>query len=445
MEDKYILFNPFFELHIFPEGGFVFREISKNVKFLEGSEILLPKGTSIVNKKAAEFFYLSDGNKRLKEILKIIYPEYDYNFLIEKLKPFLEEAIKNQDIFLFPSPFPKNRKITGSFYHFYPIHTVLELTYSCNLKCLHCYASSSFEKNKKIPFEKLKEILSFLKEKGCKVIELTGGEPFLHPDFYEILKFSCENFDYVGISTNGTKIDEKYIQAFKEYKDKIIFNVSLDGPKNIHDEKRGVEGSFDKTINSIEKLSKNDFFVRVSMSVYPDTFEYIEDTLKIAIEKGAKKFVWSSVLPFGRGKNIKWEKVKNVFEIETEIVSKYKEFIQLINKEEYEKMMNYQNCGGGWKSIVMDPEGNLKPCVFISNKECNIGNLLKEDPYEIFKKEKIFKLYKLSLPKKEICNGCENFSYCAFCFSRAISKYKEKKDCLWAKSQNIEEIFDLEC
>jgi len=63
MEEKYILFNPFFNLHIFPEGGFIFREVSKNVQFLEG-EKLLPKGTSIINKKAAEFFYLSLSPKK---------------------------------------------------------------------------------------------------------------------------------------------------------------------------------------------------------------------------------------------------------------------------------------------------------------------------------------------------------------------------------------------
>lgn len=448
MEEKYILFNPFFTLHIFPEGGFIFREMSKTPESLIGKENLITKGTWFINKKAAEFFYLCDGKKTLKEIMKTLYPEIDYNYLIEKISPFINEAIRNQDILLFSSPFLRKRKVTGSFDHFYPLHVALELTYLCNLRCEHCYALASKDNKKFLSFEEIKNMLNFLKEKGLRIIELTGGEPFLHPDFYQILKFCLENFEYVSILTNGTLVNENNVEIFKEYKNKILINISLDGPNaEIHDKKRGISGSFEKTLSSIQIFRKIGCFVRVSMSVYPDTVRYIEDTLKIAIEKGANKFVWNSVLPFGRGKDIKWKKDKGreIFEIENEIIFKYKNFIQIIEKEEMENMRKYQNCGGGWRSIVIDPEGNIKPCVFIKKEECIIGNLIKENPEDIFKKERILKFYKLSLPKKEICDECENLYYCEFCFARAISKYKEKgkKECKWAEVVKIEEIFNL--
>ncbi len=448
MRNKYILFNPFFSMHIFPEGGFIFREKHKTPENLIGKENLIPKGTWIINKKAAEFFYLSDGSKTLEEIIKNIYPEMDYNYLREKISPFINEAIKNQDIFLFSSPYQVKRKITGSFNHFYPLHVAFELTYSCNLRCAHCYASTSTEKRDFLSFLEIHNILKFLKEKGLRIIELTGGEPFLHPDFYKILEFCCENFEYVSALTNGTLVNERDIDIFSKYRDKLLINISLDGPNpEIHDEKRGVKGAFEKVINSIEIFKKAGCFIRVSMSVYPDTVKYIEDTLKLAIEKGANKFVWNSVLPFGRGENIKWQKEegKEIFEIENKIIFKYKNFIQIIEREEMENMRKYQNCGGGWRSIVIDPEGNIKPCVFIKKEECTIGNIIKENPEDIFKKDKIFKFYKLSLPQKETCGECENLYYCEFCFARAISKYKErgKKHCNWTKLVKIEDIFNL--
>lgn len=103
------------------------------------------------------------------------------------------------------------------------------LPLDCNLNCSYCYRNShSTGREKRLETDKLLKILDDLYQKGLQVVELTGGEPIIHPDFIKILKFCFDRFSLVAILTNGTLIDEQFISKILPFREKIILSVSLD-------------------------------------------------------------------------------------------------------------------------------------------------------------------------------------------------------------------------
>jgi MoaA/NifB/PqqE/SkfB family radical SAM enzyme len=199
----------------------------------------------------------------------------------------------------------------------------------------------------------LKRLLIKFKSNGLRGVEITGGEPTLHPDFFEIVDFCSEQFDLVGILTNGYLIDENAVGKLSCYKEKIVMSVSLDGSTaEKHDSFRGIR-SFDKVTRAIKLLSDSGIFVRATMSVSPENFGDIENTLLLAKKLGARVFGYSPIIPFGRGKDIAPyeitpEKAKEMTEMDLYIKRTYPDFLQTI-PEGYlkEQLKNQPNCGAG--------------------------------------------------------------------------------------------------
>lgn len=129
------------------------------------------------------------------------------------------------------------------------------ITNVCNLSCKHCAVS----KGTKIPHkeilttEEVKQLLNTLKETGIKNVSLTGGEPFMREDIYEILEFSSKIGLTMIINTNLTIIPEKFEEIITNgYIDTLY--ISVDGANaQMHDYIRG-SGSFDKTLRNLEYL-----------------------------------------------------------------------------------------------------------------------------------------------------------------------------------------------
>lgn len=140
----------------------------------------------------------------------------------------------------------------------------IELTFRCNLKCKICpqelYKSKQDgtplpQKSEEITLAELKATIDDLARMGVKVITLTGGEPFLRNDIIEIVSYIKTKGVGCNILTNGMLINSQIAALLVKAKvDTITF--SLDGPREIHDQVRGVKGSFDKVCRSMEFIQE---------------------------------------------------------------------------------------------------------------------------------------------------------------------------------------------
>jgi len=134
-----------------------------------------------------------------------------------------------------------------------PICLTWELTYACNLQCVHCLSSSGQRDERELSTEEAKKILDDLRDLQVFYINIGGGEPMVRRDFFELLEYSVANGIGVKFSTNGAFIDEEKARRLAAM-DYLDIQISLDGvDAATNDAVRG-EGSYDMAIRAMENL-----------------------------------------------------------------------------------------------------------------------------------------------------------------------------------------------
>ena len=374
-----------------------------------------------------------DGRKTVKEIVDRFTSEGMSEYDIVSV---LENAMFYGWIELCDRPQPRKIKISGDIGHFYPKHAAIELTNVCNLFCKHCYREASFKGNF-IPKNELFKTFDLLHEKGMTLIELTGGEPLLHPDFFEILTYALKRFQLVAILTNGTLVDEKMVEKLTPYKDRILVGVSIDSAtSDFHDRFRGKKGSWEKSCKAVSMLSGAGILTRVAMSITPENMGEIENMIHLSKKLGAMAFSFSLIMPFGRGASVKWDevdasKMKLYGMMEKKIVKKYRKYVTIMPDREMRRLLlGETNCGAGWRTGAISPKGNFRPCVTLPEGLCDLGNVF-EGGMDIFANPVMTSLCETGSPNLVSCSGCPSFSFCGLCWYRGMIGSSTNPNCKW--------------
>lgn len=329
---------------------------------------------------------------------------------------------------------------------FFLTHATIELTDKCNLMCKHCYMSANSNNKNFINYDNFIRICDHLMEQGVYSLELTGGEVFENPYFKRILDYALSNFVIVGLLSNGTKfIENDVLELLCKYKNKLVVSISIDSVNaEKHDNFRGVRGSWEKSIENIKKLVKEGIKVRIASSIFEENMWEIDRLAQLSIDLGATVFSYNFIQDFGRGKNFN---KKNVMKKDDdfilyiqELMEKYKNIIQIVEEDNYER--DTGNCGAGTASIAIDAKMGIRPCV-LSPMSFSIGDVHNN---LVFDDDIVKKILKLKSPNLE--NGCnKNCIYlykCRGCFIRALNVNKENNTvCNWIKKNDCEELLLL--
>ncbi|HLP59774.1 MAG TPA: radical SAM protein [Candidatus Deferrimicrobium sp.] len=399
-----------------------------------------------LNKSACQMLEMAKKQISLDKIinnyLTLINKKNDQNF--EKLFTFFQYLEEIGIIELVCEPFDNTGKIRGHYDKYYPKIMSFELVEKCNLFCSHCYNSSHSEKSLIMDAQKLRCLFEKLKINGLDIIQFTGGEPMLHPDFDEILEFSCHIFNSVCILTNGTLITDDFVNKFKKYNDKIKFSISLDNylPEK-HEKVRNSKGCFELTTKGVKKLREEDFYVRIGMTFDDTTIEDIIGTFDFSIkELHANHFVFNPILPYGRSYNC-WHTVDET------LISKITVALNHIENSPHKNRLmkppkseeNPKNCGAGYKTFTVCADGVLKPCVLFPKNLCKIGNIFSDDMDLLFSYDNLRFFIDIDISRgKPECKNCDfNPKFCEGCLINTLSLAHKKQDCAWSK-KNIELI-----
>ena len=171
----------------------------------------------------------------------------------------------------------------------------------CNLTCKHCYSISA---DKDFPGELSTEeifaTMDDLKRFHVPVLILSGGEPLLHPDIFEISRRAKEMGFYVGLSSNGTLIDESNIERIAAVGYDYV-GVSLDGIQKTHDEFRRMAGAFDKSMHGIRLCKARGIKVGIRFTLTQDNAHDLPGLLRLMEDEGLDKFYLSHLNYAGRG------------------------------------------------------------------------------------------------------------------------------------------------
>ncbi len=172
----------------------------------------------------------------------------------------------------------------------------------CNLSCRHCYSTSlDIDFKDELTTAQIKATIDDLKVARVPVLILSGGEPLMRPDIFEITAYAKSKGFYVALSTNGTLIDESNIEKIKAA-DYQYVGISIDGLEEFHDHFRRKEGSFKTSMHAIKLCKQAGIKVGMRYCLTKDNFKDLPAMLDLMEENEVDKFYLSHLNYSGRGK-----------------------------------------------------------------------------------------------------------------------------------------------
>ena len=298
-----------------------------------------------------------------------------------------------------------------------PYKLTFSITYRCNARCKTCNIWKVHVKHEL----SLKEIEKFAESCRFRWINLTGGEPFLRRDLYEIIRSFAENEHtyLINFATNGSLknlIHTTILKALKRLDiPRMIVGVSIDGPPKLHDELRGVP-MWRSAINSYKKLREfakeyENFETYVGMTLSPYNLGKIEETY-LSIKREIPDFSYDEihvnvfhVSPIYY-RNVNQKVTKRFFQEvakDVEFIKKKRKFrifdpVDFLEKEFLERMSEYLKsgkcplpCMALRSSVFIDPMGDVYPC---TNYGVKLGNIREMSIEEILQTDRVKKLRK---------------------------------------------------
>ena len=140
----------------------------------------------------------------------------------------------------------------------------------CNLTCKHCYSiSADKDFPNELSTEQVFKTLEDLKQYGVSVLILSGGEPLLRKDIFEISQRAKEMGFYIGLSTNGTLIDENNIENIAKMNYDYV-GISLDGIEETHDKFRRLKGAYKSSLNAVRLCKENGIKIGIRFTLTQD-------------------------------------------------------------------------------------------------------------------------------------------------------------------------------
>ena len=262
-------------------------------------------------------------------------------------------------------------------------------------------------------------------------ISLTGGEPFLSPYLFDIVRFLEieSNIKQFDILTNGTCITDDHIVNLKKSKKLHQIQISLDGAtKDVHDSIRGV-GVFSKVIDNVKKLKQHGFSVSFMFTLMKQNKDQALKIIDFAEECGVDAITIERVTPCGHSSIddiLTSKEIRSIYESITLRANALSNSLTVrrlrplwINTvglctNSNDKIGGF--CPVGFTSLAILWDGTLLPC---RRLEIPIGNVLKDGIFKVWYDSELLWRIRDKSHLKGKCHKCSNISRCGGC--RAIA------------------------
>jgi len=186
---------------------------------------------------------------------------------------------------------------------------IWNLVRRCNLTCRHCYSiSADKDFPNELPTDDVFAVMDDLKKFHVPVLILSGGEPLLRPDIFDISRRAKEMGFYVGLSTNGTMVDENNIKQIASIGYDYV-GISIDGLRETHDYFRRKQGAFDESMHGIRLCRDAGIRVGMRFTITTDTAHELPALLQLMDDESIDKFYLSHLNYAGRGNKNRKEDV----------------------------------------------------------------------------------------------------------------------------------------
>lgn len=297
----------------------------------------------------------------------------------------------------------------------------IEILQRCPNRCIYCSSHSNPQATHLIPFEIIKNIIDDAKSLGCKTVCLSGGEPFLHPQIFDIISYIAKQQLTCYVYTSGiymkdevySSLPNEYIEAIRGMVDKVIFNVEADSSA-LYDQIMGTDvGGFDMMKKSINDCVSSGLVVETHVVPMQVNFKHLRSIFDMCYQLGVSKVSVLRLVLQGRAlENLSFVKLTNEENIE---VSKLIRSLLDTNSGKVRIGLPYSDsncriyCKAASDKINIRYDGNIYPCEVFKDDLLNAklgyepDNVWKDSFYDIYQNSPYLNVVRKSIEafKKE--------------------------------------------
>ena len=298
-----------------------------------------------------------------------------------------------------------------------PICLTWELTYACNLQCVHCLSSSGRRDPRELTTEECEAVIDELQRMQVFYINIGGGEPTIRKDFWHLVRYAVDHGVGVKFSTNGSGIDAEVAEQLAE-SDYVDVQISIDGADaETNDHVRGA-GSFATAVQAMEHLQAAGYEgFKISVVMTRHNIPQVDEFKAMADHYGAQLRL-TRFRPSGRGAD-SWEALHPTDQQQRELYHWLMDHPDVLTGDSFfhlsalgEALPGLNLCGAGRVVCLIDPVGDVYACPFVLHDEFLAGSVRDEGGFQkVWQESDLFT--ELREPQSAgACASCGHFDAC---------------------------------
>ena len=301
-----------------------------------------------------------------------------------------------------------------------PICLTWELTYACNLACVHCLSSSGRRDPRELSTAQCTAIIDELERMGVFYVNIGGGEPTVRPDFWDLVDYATSHHVGVKFSTNGVRISPAVATRLAD-SDYVDVQISLDGATaEVNDVIRG-DGSFAMATRALENLAASGFAdAKISVVATRHNIAQLDQFKALADRYGATLRI-TRLRPSGRAVDV-WDDLHPTAAQQIQLydwlvahgegVLTGDSFFHLSGLGAPGALAGLNMCGAGRVVCLIDPIGDVYACPFAIHERFRAGNIVSDGGFaSVWRDSALFA--ELRAPQSPgPCGGCAHYDGC---------------------------------
>ena len=297
----------------------------------------------------------------------------------------------------------------------------LHVTNRCNLLCAHCIYDANHKKMDDVTIDTVKRILPSMKRMQVKEVHLTGGEPLVNPDLYDMISILKDNEFVIRLQSNGILMTDDTVARLKKLAiDSVL--ISIDGLEEAHNFLRNNSNSYQYAQDAIKRCLNAGIFTRVNTVLHKKNINDIANLMERMQEIGVNEHSFFYLSPGGRGTAIKhlmlslkeWKEAEDT-------IKRCAKRLGCSERVKYQNLLvDTDQCENRCRIEAKDnclllANGDVYPCVFFVNSEYCLGNIYQSKLDEIWNNNQLWEQYHPTIQKscdnKNCGGGCIGMAY----------------------------------
>jgi AdoMet-dependent heme synthase len=302
---------------------------------------------------------------------------------------------------------------------------IFEVTQRCNHACLHCYnvwqGGGAYPRGELGTARTLELLAKALDETDCRHVTLTGGEPLLRPDLFDILEFLQQRHIRTTLISNGRLLDEQMVTGLIQHGIGLFELPLLSHQHGVHDELSGVPGAWDAVLAAMANIRLQHGQVVASFVATRKNIDHLYETVRLAFAFGVRGLMFNRFNPGGRGREHLEELLLSAGQVAQALTTAEAASVEyslpiscsipiqpcLIDTGRFSHL-SFGFCAAGSERAyyTLDPMGNLRPC---NHSDLILGNLFETSFSDIINTQQM-QAFTCAIPP--FCSDCARRDEC---------------------------------